>query len=1036
MKNSLYLTYILLISWTACNAPQGSVGTAEARIQVAEGFEVELVAGSDLVDYPMFATLDEYGRLFVFESIGNVYEETQEALDDPQFRIKLLVDTDEDGKFDKATIYADQLSFPQGGVFIDGSLYASSAPDLIKFTDTDGDGVADEKEVILSGWILNVNANSLIGPFEGPDGWLYMTNAIMGFDVETKEGERLKGETARIWRVRRDGSDLEWIAAGGMNNPVELTFTPAGEVIGTETFYSYPEAGLRDALIYWIDGGVYPKPTGSLDRDGLIRTGSLMPAITHYSRLAPSGIWRYQNDKLGSDYQDNLFTAQFNTHRIVRHKLLRDGAGFTTEDETFLWSDDTDFHPTDVLESGDGSLLVVETGGWFIKGCPLSQVSKPELKGAIYRVKRTEAVAVVEDPYGQGIDWDALSASDVVDYLADDRPFVRLLAQHSLESKETGDVITAIDQWIDSNPSEKNQLQAIFALYRTGSEEALEKVNAFLSSERTAVKIAAAHVLGLDGYQPAMESVATLLKDNDLAVRRQAAVALNRMDATKVADALLNAMQGITDRFADHAIILALINYAPENTLLKALRHNDPQVKRAAVISLDQKNARGLQARHIIPFLESKSPEVQEAGLFVAAHHPEWATAFNTFIQSKIQNPEDHALIENLVVSLSDHERMQSFIANQLATGSVATQRFVVEVMQKFNSRDFPPAWVEAVRTNLKSTTDALVIQDLIQLLQLRQLPDMQAELQSIADNQSLADNTRLTAITALYNWKPQISEADFDYIYGLIDSEAPVTIKKQAIHALERGRLTEDQLGALANDYLAKADGYILPQLMPIFRGGKDLKVGEQLTKALSETPVLANFSEEEIRSTFDSFPPSLQPVVEELIVTLNKSKEERLSRLEEIENALATGDIDRGRAIFFGKATCYTCHKIGQEGGDLGPDLTSIRSDRSIHDIIEAVVYPSVSFVREYETYQIKTNTDTHIGIIREESPDVIVLGIAPETSIRIAKSEVVEITQTDVSLMPQGLDRILTEQELSDLMIFLLLQDQQYVRIKDIL
>ncbi len=1036
MKSRLYFIYSLIISWSACNAPQGLDGTAEARIQVGDGFEVEIAAGSDLVDYPMFATLDEFGRLFVFESIGNVYEETQEALDNPQFRIKLLVDTDGDGKFDKATIYADKLSFPQGGVFIDGSLYASSAPDLIKFTDTDDDGVADEKEVILSGWILNVNANSLIGPFEGPDGWLYMTNAIMGFDVETKEGERLKGETARIWRVRRDGSDLEWIAAGGMNNPVELTFTPAGEVIGTETFYSYPEAGLRDALIYWIDGGVYPKPTGSLDRDGLVRTGSLMPAITHYSRLAPSGIWRYQNDKLGSDYQDNLFTAQFNTHRIVRHKLLREGAGFTTEDETFLWSEDTDFHPTDVLESGDGSLLVVETGGWFIKGCPLSQVSKPELKGAIYRVKPKDAGQEVDDPYGQRIDWDALSASDALRFLADDRPFVRLLAHHTLETRASDDVIAAIDQWISSNPTEKNQLESIFALYRTGSQEALEKVKEFLSSESTNVKIAATHVLGLDGYKPAIEAILALLRDDDLAVRRQAAVALNRMGASDMTADLLNAMQGVTDRFADHAIILALINHASESMLLEALQHDDNQIKRAALIALDQKKARGLQARHIIPFLESETEQVQEAGLFVATHHPEWATAFTAFIQSKIQDPDQHSLIENLVVSLSDHEKMQSFMANQLTAGSVATQRFVIEVMQKFDAKNFPTTWIQAVRENLNSTTDALVIEDLIQLLQLRQLPDMQTELQSIADDPSLENKTRLTAITALYNWDPQISNADFDYIYGLIDSEAPVTIKKQAIHALERGRLTEDQLGTLANDYLAKADGYILPQLMPIFRGGKDLKVGEQLTKALSETPVLANFSEEEIRSTFDSFPPALQPVVEELIVTLNKSKEERLSRLEEIEKALTTGDIDRGRAIFFGKATCYTCHKIGHEGGDLGPDLTSIRSDRSIHDIIEAVVYPSVSFVRDYETYQIKTKSDTHIGIIREESPDVIVLGIAPETSVRIAKSDVVEITQTDVSLMPQGLDRILTEQELSDLMIFLLLQDQQYVRIKDIL
>src|SRR5690606_36693408 len=172
-----------------------------------------------------------------------VYEETQEALQDPQFRINLLEDLNGDGVYDKSTIYADKIGFPQGRVFYKGSLYATSAPDLIKFTDTDGDGVADEREVLLSGWVLNVNANSVIGPFMGPDGWLYLTSSIEGFDITTKEGERLKGETARIRRVRPYGSDLQCISAGGMYYAVDLSFTTTSVPIGTETPVTNPQAG-------------------------------------------------------------------------------------------------------------------------------------------------------------------------------------------------------------------------------------------------------------------------------------------------------------------------------------------------------------------------------------------------------------------------------------------------------------------------------------------------------------------------------------------------------------------------------------------------------------------------------------------------------------------------------------------------------------------------------------------------------------------------------------------------------------------------
>ena len=91
--------------------------------------------------------VDKTRTFLFFESTGNVYNKTEDAINNPQFRIKLLEDINRDGVYDKSTIYADKVGFPQGGVFYKGSLYASSAPDLIKFTDADGDGVAEKREV-------------------------------------------------------------------------------------------------------------------------------------------------------------------------------------------------------------------------------------------------------------------------------------------------------------------------------------------------------------------------------------------------------------------------------------------------------------------------------------------------------------------------------------------------------------------------------------------------------------------------------------------------------------------------------------------------------------------------------------------------------------------------------------------------------------------------------------------------------------------------------------------------------------------------
>src|SRR5690606_28826076 len=94
--------------------------TVDSFPQVPQGYTVEIAAGPDLVDYPMFSTLDETGRLFVFESTGNVYKKTEDAIRDPKFRIKLLEDLDGDGVYDKSTVFADKIGFPQGGVFYRG----------------------------------------------------------------------------------------------------------------------------------------------------------------------------------------------------------------------------------------------------------------------------------------------------------------------------------------------------------------------------------------------------------------------------------------------------------------------------------------------------------------------------------------------------------------------------------------------------------------------------------------------------------------------------------------------------------------------------------------------------------------------------------------------------------------------------------------------------------------------------------------------------------------------------------------------------
>ncbi len=171
-----------------------------AGLEVPEGYVIEQVVSPNLLSYPMFASFDGQGRLFVFESTGPNTMGTEQMLKTPTYHIRLLEDTDGDGNFDKSHIFADHIPFPKGGVFYQGSLYVSESPNLVRYTDKDGDGVSDSREVVLTGWTLHANGASLSGPFLGPDGWLYLPDARRGFNITTKEGKVLKGKGARVWR--------------------------------------------------------------------------------------------------------------------------------------------------------------------------------------------------------------------------------------------------------------------------------------------------------------------------------------------------------------------------------------------------------------------------------------------------------------------------------------------------------------------------------------------------------------------------------------------------------------------------------------------------------------------------------------------------------------------------------------------------------------------------------------------------------------------------------------------------------------------
>lgn len=152
---------IILTAWGM--VAEGAVVRGLKAISVAGGFTVELAAGPDLAPYGMLADFDERGRLIIAASSGkNIGGKAMS--DKPECRILMLEDRDGDGRFDRSTVYADQVGIPMGLLCWRGHVYTASPPDVLRLRDTNGDGRADEREVLASGWHVRGTA-SLHGPF-------------------------------------------------------------------------------------------------------------------------------------------------------------------------------------------------------------------------------------------------------------------------------------------------------------------------------------------------------------------------------------------------------------------------------------------------------------------------------------------------------------------------------------------------------------------------------------------------------------------------------------------------------------------------------------------------------------------------------------------------------------------------------------------------------------------------------------------------------------------------------------------------------
>ncbi|GIX03860.1 MAG: hypothetical protein KatS3mg113_0866 [Planctomycetaceae bacterium] len=1005
-------------------------------LQHPDEFELKLVAGPPLVERPIHVARDERGRLYVTDSAGMSYKADQQLAHKPH-RIRRLSDEDGDGQYDHSTLFVDGLMLPEGCLWYQGALYVAAPPQIWKFVDRDDDGIAERREIWYDGKTLTGCANDLHGPYLGLDGWFYFCKGAFAEQRhQLPRGRMIVSRSSHIFRARADGSLLEPVLTGGMDNPVGVAFHSTGERFLSCTFFQFPSEGCRDGLIHAIYGGVYGKKHESIYEHPM--TGDVMPVLSHQGPAAPSGVIAGSRSLFGGRGRDHLYACYFNLHRVIEHRLIPHGTTFTTDERPLLACDHPDFHPTDVYEDADGSLLIVNTGGWYRICCPTSQIARPEVLGAIYRLQHREHVPP-EDPLGNRLSWQGVTVDELVHRLADQRLFVRRRAAQSLQQLGSQVIGHSLRSWWADQPA---QVRSEFVWAVNEPEIWLHA----LRDSAPEVRQAAVHQLALHREVRSVEALTKVLLEDMLPVARVAAEGLGRIGEAQAIPALMQAVDRCvptawdetgapadpSERIWEHALIYALYEIGETTPLTKWIQHGSPRQRRVALIAWHLINPQSLSPQPVLDLLRSPDAWEQYTAIWLSSRHTDWAEWMLKTWETLLDTLDDAATtkipretLTRWMASLARSVQVQQWMANQSEVRQGEALNVLIEAMGHAPLTTVPPAW-QSAWSKLLSRLTADQTKRLLQTLQRWPLPkgpdaELAEALVRVAQSESLAWETRLDAMIILgakYVPDPQ----SWNTVLQALASNQPYSVRHKASQVTAQVHLSPQLADALI-DRLHHVGPLELQRVLIPFEKSKDPQLVARLLDRLHEHPFVEVIQPDTLRRILQSSRLPESPQSRALLKRLEKG-EDQGARLDEMMSWLSQGDPQRGHALFIGKkAQCIQCHTLGYLGGKLGPDLTNIGKVRTERDLLEAILFPSASLVRGYEPVVIELHDGRALtGIVAHETQSDLTLMLDPQRIERIRREDIADMYPSTTSLMPQGLDKLLSPQEIADLIAFL--------------
>jgi putative membrane-bound dehydrogenase-like protein len=1008
-----------------------------------EGLAVSSALQPGLVKHPVMAAFDDRGRLFVAENAGVNLDKAGLLRELPN-SIKLLEDTDKDGIFDKATLFADGLTFPQGALWVYDSLYVMSPPSLWRFADEDGDGHAEIREELATGFDFTGNAADVHGPFLHPNGRLYWCHGRKGFAIPDPETGQVmeQGKAARIWSSQLSGGEVESFAGGGMDNPVEIDFTDEGEILGTvNLFYGRPRG---DVLVHWVHGGVYPRFDQGQVISEFPRTGELLPHVHNFGHVAASGMARYRSGALNPAWTDGWLVTHFNTAEVTLTSLKANGSTFREgETRTVFRALKPDTHFTDLLEDRNGDLLVIDTGGWFRIGCPTSQIAKPDIEGTIYRLSRNDAGSYQAPAYPI---WEDLTSEQVSHFLCATEDWLRERAITELAVRGAPAMPELARILTDGEADPAARKNAVWTLARMKFSESAELIFDALTDVDAGVRQTACNAIAVTrtwqivaANQPAERAIelernrtisgalAGIVRGDDPAVARASAAALGRMGESHAIGALTGRLgRSNGDRFLEHALIYALVEIDDFEATREGLQSTDPTILSGTLRALGSMASSQLEVLDVLPHLNADDPGLRETALSIAADRPEWDAALaNAFFGWTGQIDErQRALLERLVPAFASSPPMVDYLTSLVTSNDGEHKRLGLDLIALSPGIPFQDGWIAPLEKALASDTDPDLLASAVAALRSTTPDRFVVHLETLCRNPKSDVALRLDAAEALSRAGRDLSPAAFELAEEMLRESDDLARRGRAIALLSGANLSPGQRDDLA---------LLLPRFSPVEWGTfpslfRKIDTPEQATvvaESLVTNAAIGNLDPETLRNRFASFPNTLTNL-EARLSEIARERESRGDRIGELVGQMEGADPEAGAKIFaMGKGACLVCHRVGEIGGEIGPDLSTVGRIRTARDIYESVLYPSESIARDFDTYQItvKSDVQVHLGLIRAQSTRGIELVGTTGQREEIRHEDISLIERVPMSLMPMGLEQTLTTAELRDLVAWLL-------------